>query len=65
MGEEPYQVFKWVTAQGADVSAMVPPGQALSERQRADLTAQANNLHAIDPAGIFHFTLRFEDTDPS
>jgi hypothetical protein len=62
MGDVPYQVFRWVTALGADVSAMVPPGRSLSEQQRADLSAEADKLYLVDPDGIFHFTLRFEDT---
>ncbi len=65
MGETRYQVFKWVTEQGADVAAMVPPGRTLTERQRAHISAEADKLHVVDPTGSFHFTLRFEDTDPA
>ena len=64
MSEPPYQVFKRITDQGADVAAMVPPGRTLTDAQRAAISAEADKIHAVDPDGRSHFTVRFEDTDP-
>jgi hypothetical protein len=43
---------------------MVPPGREPTAGHRASLSARADELDLVDPNGIFHFTLRFEDTDP-